>query len=196
MAEKETLELKDAWALVRKLYSKKEEGWGCVTGLTKSGFLSFLFKGPDDVIEIVQEMSREKPMSFLAMELDQVPPPWRPLGMGVVLDEDITKLPEMPEIYGMRTISPKTMKNLMRIGKMIETRMPNEQIAYYMDRLMKDHLSQPVASFNQARMQPVSVGAYAFAPALIDISPAQRELEDKLDYELRKLQKRSHPYIA
>ncbi|MHA1677557.1 MAG: hypothetical protein ACTSW3_02120, partial [Promethearchaeota archaeon] len=72
-------------------------------------------KGPDNVIEIVQD----NPLTFLSGEPSHLPGPWRPVGRGAVLDEDITKIPSSPGLLGLRPISKKTFERMIQIGEMI-----------------------------------------------------------------------------
>lgn len=188
----EILDLEEAWALVRKLYGRKEEGWSCLVGITESKLLSFLLKGPDADIKIVQD----NPLTFLSEEMSQIPEPWKPVGRGVVLDEDLTKIPTASQPYGLRPISKKTFENMMYVAQMIERGRPEGEIAYHMDTIIREHIQQPVASYDQLRGgQPASIGPYGFAPRPFDISPAQRELESRLDAEVRGLQRKRHPYV-
>ena len=195
------LELEDAWALLRRLYRKKKEGWTAISGLTDNGLLSFLFKGPDDVIEIVQDNH----LTFLGGDMSRLPRPWRPSGKGVVLDEDITKLPPlpMPGKYGVRPISQKMFKEMMRISMMTDMEAPMGEIAYRMNRAIEEHMQQPLVSYNQIHKRKgrgnnprFTTGMYTFFPSLIDISPEQRKLEARLDAEVRRMQRKRHPYIA
>jgi protein-disulfide isomerase len=51
----EILELEEIWALIRKLYGKKKEGWSASIGMSKNKLFDLLIKGPDNVIEIIQD---------------------------------------------------------------------------------------------------------------------------------------------
>lgn len=195
MTDTEILSLEEIWALVRRQYGKKEKGWGCVVGLTKNNLLSFLLRGPDILIEIVQD----NPLTFLTEEDAHMPEPLRPVGMGVVLDEDLTKIgiPGMQTPYGLRQVSKRTFDKIMRIGWMVEEGRPDEEIAYHMNMTIREHLRQPVVGYNQLQeRQPSSSGIYNLTPSHFDISPAQRELEEKLDAEVRRLQRKRTSYIS
>jgi hypothetical protein len=182
----EILELEEIWALIRKLYGKKKEGWSASIGMSKNNLFDFLIKGPDAVIEIVQD----PPYPLMLENISLLPRPWRPLGKGVVLDVDPQKIPSVIGAYGLRPVEKQTFEGLMKVLDMIYRGEKREEIAKAYNRILREHIKTPVVSYEEIYSPIVSIGPFNYQPSLIDISSNQRKPREKLEAEVIKMQRK------
>ena len=190
----EILELEEIWKLVRKLYEKKKEGWSAYAGISKNKLFDLLIKGPDAVVEIFQD----QPYDFMLENISQLPRPWRPLGKGIVLDADPEKIPNAKEAYGLRPVQRETFENLIKVLQMIyggEERERERGLRAY-NRILDEHIKTPVISYNEICSQMISIGPFLYQQNLIEISPNQRKLREKLEAEVMKMQRMRISYIC
>jgi len=85
----EILTLQQAYEMLKKSYDKKEKGWEAFARPINHGLFELTFKGPDILLMIVQDTPYA---SMMVEEISDLPAPWRPVGRGVILDEDPAKV--------------------------------------------------------------------------------------------------------
>jgi len=188
----EILELEEIWALVRRLYGKKKEGWTAYRRMTENKLIDFIVKGPDVIVEIVQD----SPDILMLEDISRFPISWRPLGKGVVLDEDPSRVPSASERYGLRPVSRRTFETYMKIWEMIQREEEKEKILRIYDRMMAEHVRVPVAGYDEVYTPVASIGPAKYRPDLMDISASQRKLRTKLENQVRMMQRKRMSYVG
>jgi len=197
----EVLGLEEAWALVRRLYARKTEGWRAYEGITKNGLLDLVLSGPDNVIEIVQDSPGIFMVEAMAKQMRQMPKAWKPLGKGAILDEDVESVRNMTEFregmpYGLRPVSRAAFVRYMRLLNMARRGESMEIISRAYHKMVERHARVPVAAYNEIDTPIVSTGVVTAGLDLADISSAQRQLRQKLENDVRKMQQGRTSYIG
>jgi hypothetical protein len=194
----EILDIEEIWALVGKLYGKKKEGWNAYRGMTKNKLIELIVKGPDAVIEIVQDT----PETFMFEDISRLPTAWRPLGKGAVLDEDLERIRIAGKTdeassgsYGLRPVSKRTFETLMKLIDMKLRGEPIEKVLATYDRMMCSHIRTPVAGYGELRTPVYSIGPISSRPSLEDISTSQRKLKAELESQVMAMQRKRMSYV-
>jgi hypothetical protein len=187
----EILELEEVWELIKKLYGKKKEGWSAYFRRSKNELFDLLFKGPDVVIEVVQDQLHP----FMLENISELPRPWRPLGKGAVLDVDPNLIASATEAYGLRPVSREIFEGLLEISRMIKIGEKEERILRAYEGIVRRHAQTPVISYNEIFSPIISIGPLSYQPNLADISPNQKKLREKLEAEVMKMLRMRRSYI-
>jgi hypothetical protein len=61
---------------------------------------------------------------------------------------------------------------------------------------LRKHIKTPVVSYEEIYSPLVSIGPFNYQPSLIDISPNQKKLRQKLEAEVIKMQRERISYIG
>jgi hypothetical protein len=180
--------------MLKKSYDKKEKGWEAFARPIGRGLFELTFKGPDILLMIVQDTPYA---SMMVEEISDLPAPWRPVGRGVILDEDPAKVKVTSDPYGLRQVSRRTFGNLMRISRMVSHGMPaSEAHRLYNEKVARPHIREPVVTYGKITTPVISVGPLMRLQSPLYISEEQMKLRAELAADaIRYKTMKSHGYI-
>jgi hypothetical protein len=148
-------------------YSKNPSGWFFTVGPSpRDNFFDGIVSGPEESWQL---------------KMDSIFKP-TPIVLGAKVDAPPTHLPNLPS-YGYRKLEPEVLLNLFKQAS--EDSLPAEAI----EKLL--HSLKPVA--------PVQKGSYAEGPVvftnkkILGVSKTQKQLDEKLASEVKKLLRQSYP---
>jgi hypothetical protein len=116
-------------------------------------------------------------------------------GKGVVLDVDPNLIPSTIEAYVLRPFSRKTFESFMKVLNMINKGEEKERVLRACNRFLRKHVRSPVASYDEIYSPIVSIGPL-YQQNLIDISPSQRNLREKLEAQVMMMQRKRMSYVS
>lgn len=171
------LTAEEALAKLLKRYDRNPKGWSFL--LSKgSNFWDILFLGPEESWQI---------------KVDTIFKP-KPLGVGVKLEERLS--PPLPKAalknfpYGFRPLPPAALESLAKKVEAGELR-PEDAAEELLDRLQR---TKPVP---RAKIPPralTAIGPHFLLPRTPHLSDKQKELDMRLEAELKKLLRRKYPF--
>lgn len=174
----ELLDLEEILKIVAGLYNRKQKGWQVLVGPADSGLFVVDITGPDNFASEIVMNVPFVPFS-LPVNISDLPRPLRPIGRGVILEEDSEKFPTTSAPYGIRQMTRKMYRDHKKIERMFYSGAPIQEVL----RLSYEKISRPlkklpVLSFNQTTSR--AIGPFGYLYELAEVSGKHSEIRRRL----------------